>query len=88
MQLYNKLSAKERAALIDEAGEDRLTLSFYQYAKIGNPQLFRDHLFLAWNQMDVLGRIYVAHEGINAQLSVPAKRFDEFKTFLNGINFL
>ena len=88
MQLYNKLSAKERAALIDEAGEDRLTLSFYQYAKIGNPQLFRDHLFLAWNQMDVLGRIYVAHEGINAQLSVPAKRFDEFKTFLDGIDFL
>ena len=88
MQLYNKLSAKERAALIDEAGEDRLTLSFYQYAKIGNPQLFRDHLFLAWNQMDVLGRIYVAQEGINAQLSVPAKRFEEFKTFLDGINFL
>jgi len=88
MQLYNKLSAKERAALIDEAGEDRLTLSFYQYAKIGNPQLFRDHLFLAWHQMDVLGRIYVAHEGINAQLSVPAKRFDEFKTFLDGIDFL
>ena len=88
MQLYNKLSAKERAALIDEAGEDRLTLSFYQYAKIGNPQLFRDHLFLAWNQMDVLGRIYVAHEGINAQLSVPAERFDEFKTFLDGIDFL
>ncbi|MEC7782871.1 MAG: rhodanese-related sulfurtransferase [Bacteroidota bacterium] len=88
MQLYNKLSAKERAALIDEAGEDRLTLSFYQYAKIGNPQLFRDHLFLAWNQMDVLGRIYVAQEGINAQLSVPAKRFDEFKTFLDGIDFL
>ena len=88
MQLYNKLSAKERAALIDEAGEDRLTLSFYQYAKIGNPQLFRDHLFLAWNQMDVLGRIYVAQEGINAQLSVPAKRFEEFKTFLDGIDFL
>ncbi|HBO30742.1 MAG TPA: hypothetical protein DD462_13165, partial [Leeuwenhoekiella sp.] len=62
--------------------------SFYQYAKIGNPQLFRDHLFLAWNQMDVLGRIYVAQEGINAQLSVPAKRFEEFKTFLDGINFL
>ncbi|MEE3226098.1 MAG: rhodanese-related sulfurtransferase, partial [Bacteroidota bacterium] len=40
------------------------------------------------NQMDVLGRIYVAQEGINAQLSVPAKRFDEFKTFLDGIDFL
>jgi len=88
MQLYNKLSAKEREALLEEAGEDRLTLSFYAYAKIGNPELFRNHLFIAWDQMDVLGRIYVAHEGINAQLSVPAKRFNEFKTFLDDIYFL
>ena len=88
MQLYNKLSAKERAALLEEAGEDRLTLSFYQYAKIGNPHLFRNHLFIAWEQMDVLGRIYVAHEGINAQLSVPAKRFEEFKAFIDASYFL
>lgn len=88
MQLYNKLSAKEREELLEKAGEDRLTLSFYKYAKIGNPKLFRNHLFVAWNSMDVLGRIYVAHEGINAQLSLPAKRFDEFKEFLDGIYFL
>lgn len=88
MQLYNKLSAKEREALLEEAGEDRLTLSFYAYAKIGNPELFRNHLFIAWDQMDVLGRIYVAHEGINAQLSVPAKRFNEFKEFIDNIYFL
>ena len=88
MQLYNKLSAKERAELIDKAGEDRLTLSFYKYAKIGNPEIFRNHLFLAWDQLEVLGRIYVAHEGINAQLSVPAKKFNEFKAFIDDINFL
>ncbi len=88
MQLYNTLSTKEREALLEEAGEERLTLSFYQYAKIGNPQLFRNHLFVAWDAMDVLGRIYVANEGINAQLSVPAKRFKEFKAFLDGIYFL
>ena len=88
MQLYNKLSAKERAALIEEAGEDRLTLSFYAYAKIGNPNLFRNYLFIAWDAMEVLGRIYVANEGINAQLSVPAKRFDVFKAFLDSIYFL
>ena len=88
MQLYNKLSAKEREALLEEAGEDRLTLSFYQYAKIGNPHLFRNHLFVAWDEMEVLGRIYVAHEGINAQLSVPAKNFGKFKEFLDGIYFL
>ena len=88
MQLYNKLSAEERAQLIEQAGEDRLTLSFYQYAQIGNPQLFRDYLFLHWDRLDVLGRIYVAHEGINAQLSVPAKRFEQFKAQLKTITFL
>ncbi len=88
MQLYNKLSAKERAALIEEAGKDRMTISFYQYAKIGNPQVLRDHLFLNWDQLEVLGRIYVANEGINAQLSVPAENFNAFKTHLDSISFL
>ena len=88
MQLYNTMSAKEREALLEQAGEDRLTLSFYQYAHIGNPELFRNHLFIAWDQMDVLGRIYVANEGINGQLSVPARNFQEFKNFLDGIYFL
>ena len=88
MQLYNKLSAKERAELIDKAGKNRLTLSFYKYAKIGNPQIFRDHLFITWEALDVLGRIYVAHEGINGQLSLPADRFNEFKTHLDSIDFL
>lgn len=88
MQLYNKLSAEERAALIDQAGEERLTISFYQYHQIKNTQVFRDHLFINWDPIDVLGRIYVASEGINAQLSVPAKRFNEFKTHLDSIDFL
>ncbi len=88
MQLYNKLSAKERAELIEQAGEERLTLSFYQYHNIGNPELFRNHLFIAWDSMNALGRIYVAHEGINAQMSVPAKRFHDFKNFLDHIDFL
>ena len=88
MQLYNKLSADERAALIDQAGEDRLTISFYQYHQIKNVEIFRNHLFIQWNDLDVLGRIYVAHEGINAQLSVPAKRFTDFKNHLDGISFL
>lgn len=88
MQLYNTLSAKERRALIEEAGEDRLTISFYAYAHIGNPIIFRNHLFIHWVTFDVLGRIYVAKEGVNAQLSVPAKNFDAFKSHLDSINFL
>lgn len=88
MQLYNTLSAKEREALIDQAGLERLTISFYQYARIGNPGLFRDHLFLNWDALGVLGRIYVAREGINAQLSVPAVQFNAFKAHLDSITFL
>ncbi len=55
MQLYNTLSAEERAQLIDEAGKQRLTLSFYAYAKIEDPKKFRDDLFLEWNKLDALG---------------------------------
>ncbi len=88
MQLYNTLSAKERETLIEEAGQERLTISFYQYAQLGNPVVFRNHLFIHWNDLDVLGRIYVANEGINAQLSVPAENFEAFKKHLDSITFL
>ncbi|WP_101688191.1 oxygen-dependent tRNA uridine(34) hydroxylase TrhO [Dysgonomonas massiliensis] len=88
MQLYNTLSAEERERLIDEAGLERLTLSFYTYAHIEDPQKFRDELFIRWNELDVLGRIYVAHEGINAQLSVPAPNFQAFKEFIDSYPFM
>ena len=88
MQLYNKLSSKEREQLIEEAGKDRLTISFYKYHKIGNPTIFRNYLFVLWNELDVLGRIYIATEGINAQLSVPAESFNQFKKELDDITFL
>ena len=88
MQLYNKLSANKRAQLIEQAGEDRLTLSFYKYTQIGNPQLLRDYLFIHWQSLEVLGRIYLAHEGINAQISVPAKNFSPFKTQIESVTFL
>ena len=88
MQLYNTLSAEERAELIDQAGKQRLTLSFYAYAKIENPQQFRDDLFIAWNAIDVLGRTYVAKEGINAQMSVPAENIETFRETLQAYDFM
>lgn len=88
MQLYNKLSANERAILIEKAGNRRITLSFYKYHQIKNTSLFRDHLYLMWEKLDVLGRIYIASEGINAQLSMPSQNLTEFKTKLDSINFL
>jgi UPF0176 protein len=88
MQLYNTLSAEERAIMIDDAGKQRLTLSFYAYAKIQDPQQFRDDLFIAWNALDALGRIYVAHEGINAQMSIPADNLEAFRTTLEVYDFM
>ncbi|MCV9927917.1 rhodanese-related sulfurtransferase [Flavobacterium sp. LS1R49] len=88
MQLYNTLSAEERAIMIDDAGKQRLTLSFYAYAQITDPTQFRNDLFLAWNQLEVLGRIYVAQEGINAQLSLPADNFYAFKDTIEKYDFM
>ena len=88
MQLYNTLSAEERAQLIDEAGQQRLTLSFYAYAKIQDPKKFRDDLFIEWNKLDALGRTYVAKEGINAQMSVPAENFEAFRETLEAYDFM
>ena len=85
MQLYNKLSAEERAKIIDENPQERVTLSFYKYFKLLNPYLFRDHLFITWSKIDVLGRIYVSNEGVNAQLSVPKKNFKDFKKSITEI---
>jgi len=88
MQLYNTLSAEERAIMIDDAGKQRLTLSFYAYAKIQDPKKFRDDLFLDWNKLDALGRIYVATEGINAQMSIPEENLEAFRATLEVYDFM
>ena len=88
MQLYNKLSSEERSKILDASNQKRITLSFYQYAKIDDPKKFRDDLFIFWNNLDVLGRIYIANEGINAQLSIPEKNLKTFSEHLKSIYFL
>ena len=88
MDLYNKLSKKDRIKLIEKAGEKRFTLSFYKYELINNLEIFRNFLFVQFNSIDVLGRIYIANEGINAQLSLPAKNIYLLKKILDEISFL
>ncbi|MGB0850810.1 MAG: rhodanese-related sulfurtransferase [Bacteroidia bacterium] len=88
MKLHNTINGEELKDRIKNSDEKRTTISFYRYAKIGNPQLFRDHIFYHWNPLGVLGRIYVANEGINAQLSVPTANLDGFKKELDDILFL
>jgi len=66
----------------------RTTVSFYKYHQIQDPQAFRDGLFLRWDELGVLGRTYIASEGINAQISVPTENFEAFVKDLFSIDFL
>ncbi len=80
--LHNRISNKELKQRLMEEAEPRVTISFYQYFPVQNPQEFRDYLYKHLHTLHVFGRIYVAKEGINAQVSVPQSCFETFKTFL------
>ncbi|RYF81482.1 MAG: hypothetical protein EON98_12320, partial [Chitinophagaceae bacterium] len=79
MALHNRVSQKELKQRLFEETEPRTTISFYHYFPIADPQSFRDELYLNLEKLKVFGRIYVANEGINAQVSVPASHFEAFK---------
>jgi len=87
-KLFNTLSKEELVARLNEHPQDYVTISFYKYHRIDNPEWFRDYLFLHLNEMGVLGRIYIAQEGINAQITVPSAAIEQFRTFLYSISFL
>lgn len=88
MQLWNKLSKEELREQLKESGAEFMTISFYQYAHINNPQVFRDHLYQMWSNIGVVGRTYIAKEGINAQIGVPINQYEKFKKELYEISFL
>ena len=79
MLLQNRVNKKELKKRIQEETLKRITVSFYRYVIIDNPQELRDSLFLQWNALKILGRIYVAKEGINAQMCVPEENWEIFK---------
>lgn len=88
MQLWNTYSKEELEQKLRDAGYDFVTISFYKYHRIPNPQVFRDYLYQLLDKHNVVGRIYVATEGINAQISVPTNNFNLFKDDLYSIDFL
>ena len=83
--LHNRISGEELKKRLYEETEPRTTISFYNYFPVADPQIFRDELYKALYKLNVFGRIYVAHEGINAQVSVPSANFDAFKSYLYSI---
>ncbi|MCB0805715.1 MAG: hypothetical protein KDC05_07930, partial [Bacteroidales bacterium] len=78
MFLHNRINKDElRKQLMAEAFKRR-TISFYRYVIIENPQEFRDRLYKEWFELNCFGRIYIAREGINAQMSVPEDKLEAF----------
>ncbi|TWI85677.1 UPF0176 protein [Lacibacter cauensis] len=83
--LHNRISRKELKERILQDPTPRTTISFYCYFKIEEPKAFRDQLYKDFTALGVLGRIYLAHEGINAQISVPTANMESFRNYLYAI---
>lgn len=83
--LWNRLSKKEAQEKVAAEQFERVTVSFYKYVEIKNPQKMRDDLWPRWNELGCLGRIYLAREGVNAQMSVPQHNWETFKKELHSI---
>ena len=77
-EMFNKLNKERALYLLNKESFKRKTVSFYKYVIIEKPNELRDNLFSIWKKLEVLGRIYLAKEGINAQLSVPEHNWDAF----------
>ena len=87
-KLYNTEDKRVLRQRMFADSTPRTTVSFYKYHQIEDPQGFRDGLFARWNDLGVLGRTYIASEGINAQISVPTENFEAFVKDLFTIDFL
>ena len=83
--LHNRVSQKELKELLYQETEPRTTISFYRYFPIAEPEQFRNELYKQLEALKVFGRIYVAQEGINAQISLPQSQFEAFKNYLYSI---
>ena len=83
--LYNKKSIEELKADFQKENFKRVTYSFYKYVTIDQPEKFRDRLYKLCLKNNVLGRIYIANEGINAQFSIPEHNWTIFKNSLSRL---
>ncbi|MBL4658107.1 MAG: rhodanese-related sulfurtransferase [Flavobacteriales bacterium] len=88
MQLHNQIDKKVLEQQLADDSIERITLSLYKYHHLRNPEVFRDHLYTELEKLGVLGRIELASEGINGQMSVPKDAFNDFLEFIDTIDFL
>lgn len=83
--LHNRISHEALRQKLMEETFPRTTISFYKYFSIADPVVFRNNMYEQLQALQVFGRIYIAHEGINAQISVPTPNFEALQTYLHSI---
>lgn len=88
MQLRNLVSKQLLKKQLAEETFKRITVSFYRYLKLGDVENFRNQLFIDFTDLQVFGRIYIASEGVNAQVSVPEHNWNKFTEYLNQNEYL
>ena len=76
--LYNKFGREDLEKQLSLENFERTTLSFYKYVIIEDPLSLRKKLYIEWDKLKIKGRIYIANEGINAQLSCPKPNWNKF----------
>ncbi|MFZ9332231.1 MAG: hypothetical protein ACO23W_07265, partial [Chitinophagaceae bacterium] len=82
--LHNRVSRKELKLRALHDTTPRTTISFYCYFHIENPASFRNLWYAEMNKLSVLGRIYIAHEGINAQISCPDAHIEKLRMLIEA----
>ena len=84
--MFNKKSKIELKNNLTRERFDRITCSFYKYCFIKNPEDLRNNLYLDLVDLEILGRIYVSKEGINAQISIPEHNVEDFKSYIHSFD--
>ncbi len=83
MFLHNRINRKELKERLKHDNIQRKTLSFYRYVRLKDIQELRNKLYKDLYTLGALGRVYLATEGINAQMSIPEENYNDFVTYLN-----
>lgn len=81
--LYNKVNKQEQKQKLLEDNRLRTTLSFYKYFTIEDTKDYRDQLYVDLTELEVFGRIYIATEGINGQISLPTEKLKDLKKYID-----
>ncbi|HYX05610.1 MAG TPA: rhodanese-related sulfurtransferase [Bacteroidales bacterium] len=88
MILHNKINKQQLKQQLIHEPFRRKTLSFYRYVILEDPVSFRNMLYEKLFALNSFGRIYVAAEGINAQMSVPEDHYLQLREVIDSIEAL